>query len=339
MSEKRNIYVGGVSPHILAESSTRKIMLDVLIALIPAVAVSTYMFGTRVLALCGLSMLACVFFEWLYRFLLKKPLSIDDLSAPVTGLLLAMCLPVTTPYWVLLFGDFFAIVIVKQLYGGIGKNFMNPAMAGRVFLFIAFPGYISDWQKPLARLGVFSSVDAVTAATTLADMSEGTLPKGTTLMQMLIGERGGSLGEVAILALLLGGVYLLLRKVITLRIPFAYLATVAVLTFLFPRGNDSITWMLYQLCSGGLVLGAIFMATDYSSSPVTRGGQWMYGIGCGLITVFIRYFGSYPEGVSFAVLVMNACSALFDKWGRPRRFGTKRFAFASKGKEGAKNGN
>ena len=333
MSENKTLFHLSSAPHIGSHDTTRRLMLDVIIALIPAIGVATFFFGYRVLALCGVSVVFCVLFEFLYRLLMKKPQSIGDLSACITGLLLAMSLPATTPYWTLAVGAFFAIVIVKQLYGGIGKNFMNPALAARVFMFISFPGYVNTWSTPLATLGVMddisaisraTSVDAVTSATPMMLLHDGVLPLEYSYREMLAGQRPGSMGEAAIVALLLGGLYLLLRKVITLRIPATYLGTVVLLTFLFPQGgNEALPWMIYQLLSGGLVMGAFFMATDYSTSPVTRGGQWIYGIGCGLLTVFIRYFGSYPEGVSFAILIMNACVWLFDKWGKPRRFGTK----------------
>lgn len=326
------------APHIGSMDTTRRLMLDVIIALIPAIAVSAFFFGPRVVALCAVSVISCVGFEALYRGLMKKPQSVGDLSAVITGLLLAMCMPVTTPYWVLVVGGFFSIVIVKQLYGGIGKNFMNPALAGRVFLMLAFPGQTSTWSLPLAYPDLLTgAVDATTSATPLMRMKDGIMPTSVFYQELLAGERAGSMGEVAVAALLLGALYLLARKVITLRVPLTYIGTVAVLTYLFPQGgNPGLEWMLYQLLTGGLVLGAFFMATDYSTSPVTRGGQWIYGIGCGLITVMIRYFGSYPEGVSFAILVMNSCVWLFDKWGKPRRFGTKLFARKPR-KEGGEN--
>ena len=341
MSETKNLFRISSAPHITSHDTTRRLMLDVIIALIPAIGVATYFFGLRVLALCAVSVISCVLAEFLYRLLMKKPQTIGDLSACITGLLLAMSLPVTTPYWTIAVGAVFSIVIVKQLYGGIGKNFMNPALAGRVFLFIAFPAFVNTWSKPLATLGVFDAmptdINAVTSATPMMTLQTGALPEAYSYQQMLVGQRPGSLGEAAIAALVLGGLYLLFRKVITLRIPLTYLGTVALLTFFFPQaGNAGLPWMLYQLLSGGLVMGALFMATDYSTSPVTRGGQWIYGIGCGLLTVFIRYFGSYPEGVSFAILVMNACVWLFDKWGKPRRFGAKKSP--KKAKEAANDG-
>lgn len=310
------------SPHITSGDSTRGVMLDVIIALIPALGVSTYFFGPRVLLMLLVSVVSCVAFEFLYRLLMKKSGSIGDLSACVTGILLAMCLPVNAPYWVVVIGAFFAIVVVKQLYGGLGKNFMNPALAGRVFLF-SFPAIMNRFASAGTEFwtGLTGAADAVTSATPMASLHQGVLPD-VTLRQMLLGAHGGSMGEVPAAMLILGGIYLLMRKVITLRIPLCYLGTVAVLTFAFPLGgNPPLQWMLYNLLGGGLLLGAIFMATDYVTSPVTPVGQILYAVGCGGLTVFLRYFGAYPEGVSFAILIMNAFVWLFDKAGMRRPYG------------------
>ena len=311
------------SLHIRTGEDTRSIMQDVLIALVPALAVAAYMFGLRAIVNTVLSIAFCLFFEWGYRKLLKKPDSTGDLSAAVTGMLLAFTLPVSIPWWILFIGDGFAIVLVKQLFGGIGKNFMNPALAARAFLF-SWPVAMTKWVAPLSYGSFFriSTADAVTSATPLASMSGGALPEGVSLLQCFLGNVGGSMGEVSAFALLLGGVYLLIRKVITPRIPLAFLGTVAVLAFLFPQGNPRLSWMLWQLCSGGLMLGAIFMATDYTTSPVNPTAQILFGVGCGLLTVFIRYFGSYAEGVSYAILIMNAAVWLLDKAFPRKRFGT-----------------
>jgi electron transport complex protein RnfD len=324
------------SPHITSGESVHGAMLDVMIALVPALGVSTYFFGPRALLMTLVTMVACVVFEYLYRRLLHKSRTIGDLSACVTGMLLAMCLPVNAPYWMAIVGAFFAIVIVKQLYGGLGKNFMNPALAGRVFLF-SFPALMNTWVSAGTDFwsGLVSAADAVTSATPMASLHQGVLPD-LTLTQMLVGAHGGSMGEVSAIALILGGIYLLLRKVITPRIPLCYIGTVAVLTFLFPLGgNGRLDWMLYSLLGGGLMLGAIFMATDYVTSPVTPTGQVFYAVGCGALTVFLRYFGTYPEGVSFAILVMNAFAWLFDKAGKPHRFGTPRLWQKKKGGKSA----
>ncbi len=331
--EKRLLSIS-VSPHIRSDEDTRSIMLDVLIALVPALGVAAYMFGFRAILVTLVSCIACVFFEWAYRKLLKKPKSIGNLSAVVTGTLLAYCLPVTVPLWILIIGDFFAIIIVKELFGGLGKNFMNPALAGRVFLF-SWPVVMNTWMTPLSYSSFFSisTADAVTSATPLASMSGGVLPEGTTLLQNFLGQVGGSLGEVSTFALLLGAVYLLIRRVITLHIPLSFLLTVAVLSFLFPQGNPRLLWTGWQLCSGGVILGACFMAHDYVTSPVNPKAQIVYGVGCGLLTVFIRRFGSYAEGVSYAILIMNATVWLLDKALPNKRFGAVK---EKKEKEAAK---
>ncbi len=328
------------SPHLGTVDSTPGIMLDVLIALVPALASAVWFFGPRALVLTLVTMASTVGFEALYRKLMKLPMSVGDLSAAVTGMLLAMCLPVQTPYWVAVLGGAFSIVIVKQLFGGLGKNFMNPALAGRVFLF-SFPAILGKFVAPGREFwaDVFTGVsaadvDAISNATPMAALHQGQLPN-LSIQQLLVGEQAGSLGEVASLMLIAGGIYLVLRKVISPRIPLFYIGTVAVLTFLFPLGGiDRTTWMLYNLLSGGLLLGAIFMATDYVTSPVTPTGRTVYAIGCGALTVFLRYFGSYPESVSFSILVMNTFVWMLDKAFLPHRFGTP--WFKKKAKEAGK---
>ena len=318
------------SPHAHAADGTRDIMLDVVIALIPAILGAVYFFGLRSLCVMAVSVAACIVFEWAYRKLLKKDTTVGDCSAIVTGLLLAMVCPVTIPYWTIIIGDFFAIVVVKQLFGGIGCNFLNPALAGRAFLF-SYPVIMTTWVAPYTSLKLIgSNVDAVTAATPMSFLHQGTLPE-TSIFDSFLGSVGGCLGETSAVLLLIGGVYLVIRKVISPRIPVAYVATVAGIALLFPQGNDRLLWLGYQVFSGGLMLGAIFMATDYATSPVTKGGQIVYGIGCGLITMFIRYFGSYAEGVSYAILIMNIAVLLLDKIGVPKRFG-----YVKPGKEAAK---
>lgn len=318
------------SPHVHAPDGTRDIMLDVLIGLIPAMVGAIFTFGLRSLCVAAVSVAACIVFEYLYRKLLKKDTTIGDCSAIVTGLLLAMVCPVTIPYWTIIIGDFFAIVVVKQLFGGIGCNFLNPALAGRAFLF-SYPVIMTTWVAPYTSLNLLgSNVDAVTAATPMSYLHQGLLPD-TTIFDSFLGSVGGCMGETSAVLLLVGGVYLVVRKVISPRIPLAYIGTVAVIALLFPQGNDRLVWLGYQVLSGGLMLGAIFMATDYATSPVTKGGQIVYGIGCGLITMFIRYFGSYAEGVSYAILIMNIAVLLLDKIGVPKRFG-----YVKPGKEAAK---
>ena len=309
------------SPHAHSPVTTQTVMRDVLIALLPALAGSVYFFGLRALMVTMVSAAACVFFEWGYRKLMKLDSTVWDLSAVVTGVLLAFVCPVTIPYWCIIIGDFFAIIVVKQLFGGIGQNFVNPALAARAFLF-SWPVLMSNWVKVGFEnaAGIFDTADAVTAATPLAAMHQGSLP-AESVLDLFLGNVGGCIGETSALLLLIGFAYLLLRKVISIRIPLAFLGTVAVLTFLFPLGNDRILWMASQVFGGGLMLGAIFMATDYVTSPVTKWGQVIFGIGCGALTVVIRYFGGYNEGVSYAILVMNACVVLLDKIGRPKKFG------------------
>ena len=309
------------SPHVHSSTTTRTIMRDVLIALAPAMAMGVYVFGLRALTVTAVSVAACVFFEWLYCKMTGMDCKIYDLSACVTGALLAFVCPVTIPYWTIVLGALFAIMLVKMLFGGLGRNIVNPALAGRAFMF-SWPVLMSTWVKPGLEnaAGIFSTADAVTAATPLANMHQGIMCE-ESIMELFVGTVGGCIGETSALALLIGLAYLLYRKVITARIPLAYIGTVAVLTFLFPMGNDRIAWMLAQVCGGGLMLGAIFMATDYVTSPVTKLGQLVYGIGCGVLTVLIRYFGGYNEGVSYAILCMNACVVLLDRIGRPVKFG------------------
>ena len=308
------------SPHAHSPVTTATVMRDVLIALLPALCGAVFFFGPRALLATAVSAAACVFFEWAYRRLMKLDSTVWDLSAVVTGVLLAFVCPPTIPLWVLLIGDFFAIIVVKQLFGGIGQNFVNPALAGRAFMF-SWAVHMTTWVEVGFRNGL--RPDIVTAATPLAHMHQGLMPE-VSLADLFLGNVGGCLGETSALLLLIGFAYLLIRKVITPRIPLAFLGTVAVLTFLFPRGNARLPWMAAQLLSGGLMLGAIFMATDYVTSPVTKLGQLIFGIGCGVLTVVIRYFGGYPEGVSYAILVMNCCVVLLDRIGRPVKYGAPR---------------
>ena len=320
------------SPHAHSPNSTRRLMFDVCLALVPALIAAIWYFGWRCLTVVMVSVAACVFFEWAYRKIMKKENACADLSAVVTGILLAFVCP---PYWVVILGALFAIVLVKQLFGGIGQNIVNPALAARAFLF-SWPLFMNTWIRSGVHPAVFSNptsaaLDGLTAATPLASMSAGKLPAEDAL-DLFLGQTGGCIGEVCTAALLLGGVYLLLRRVITLRIPLSYLGTVAVLAFAFPLGGaNRLDWMLCQLLSGGLMLGALFMATDYTTSPVTHAGQIAYGVGCGILTLLFRYFGSYPEGVTYAILIMNCCVGFFDKMGIPKRFG----AVKKKGGEAA----
>ena len=310
------------SPHAHGKTTTQTIMRDVLIALSPALIGSVYFFGIRALVLTMVSVLCCVVFEKLWCKLMKKTCKVYDMSACVTGVLLAFVCPPTIPYWTIILGAFFAIIVVKMLFGGIGRNIVNPALAGRAFMF-SWPVAMSTWVKVglVNAANPFTNVDIVTEATPLAAMHQGQLPN-VTILDAFLGNVGGCIGETSALLLLVGFVYLLARKVISARIPLAYIGTVAVLAFLFPlNGQDNLTWMAYQLCTGGLMLGAIFMATDYVTSPVTKLGQVVFGIGCGVLTIVIRYFGGYNEGVSYAILVMNCFVVLLDRIGRPTKFG------------------
>ena len=327
MTDYKNLKLIATSnPHIRGSETTRSIMLDVIIALLPALAFAIFNFGLRALTLTAVSVVGCLFWEWLYRKLMKKPQSIGDLSCVVTGMLLAFVCPVQMPYWMILIGDFFAIIVVKQLFGGIGKNFLNPALAGRAVLLASYAGTMTSWANPAeAKAPIIGSMaDVVTTATPLAVMKTGdfSVLTGTYgVSDMFIGQIPGSLGEVSALALLIGGAYLIWRKVINWQTPVAYIATVAVLTFLFPKQGSGLEWMLYSIFGGGLFLGAFFMATDYATSPITKKGQLIFGIGCGLFTVLIRYFGSYNEGVCYSIMVMNLLVALIDKYTKPTRFG------------------
>ncbi len=327
MTDYKNLKLIATSnPHIRGSETTRSIMLDVIIAMLPALIWGIFKFGLEALILTAVSVIGCVFFEWAYRTLMKKPQSAGDLSAVVTGMLLSFVCPPSTPLWMILIGDFFAIIVVKQLFGGIGKNFVNPALAGRAFLLGSYAGVMTTWVDPAAnKAPLFGGVaDAVTTATPLAIMKSGDMAGLTStysIRDMFLGNIPGSMGEISALMVLIGGVYLIARKVINWHTPVSYIATVAVLTFLFPKYGSGVEWMLYSIFGGGLMLGAFFMATDYATSPITKKGQVIFGIGCGLFTVFIRYFGSYNEGVCYSIMVMNLCVALIDKYTKPTRFG------------------
>ena len=332
MNYKELNLIGSSSPHIRTKVGAGHIMGEVIIALLPALGFAIYNFGPRALVNTLVSMLGCCAFEWAYRALLKKSNTVFDFSAALTGMLIAFVCPVTIPYWILLAGDFFAIVIVKQLFGGVGKNFLNPALAARAFM-LSWAGEMSTWVAPRTQTALFGAVDAVTYPPPMAYLHENNLEglmNTYDLLDMLVGFIGGSIGEVSALLLILGGAWLIFRRIITWHIPVSYIGTVAVLTFLFPRGNDPLTWMLYNVLGGGLILGALFMATDYVTSPVSHTGHVIFGIGCGLITVFIRYFGGYSEGVCYAILMMNLTVWIIDKNIHPHRFGVPKAQKAPK---------
>ena len=309
------------SPHVHSPVTTKTIMRDVLIGLAPAMVMAIYFFGLRALTVTAVSVLACYIFEKLWVKLMKQDDKTYDLSFAVTGVLLAFVCPPTIAYWQIVLGALFAIILVKMLFGGIGRNIVNPALAGRAFMF-SWPVAMSTWVKVgwANQASVFSTADIVTEATPLANMHQGLMPEAS-IMDMFWGNVGGCIGETSAFLLLIGLVYLLARKVIKITIPACYIGTVAVLTLLFPMGNPPIQWMAAHLFGGGLMLGAIFMATDYVTSPITTLGQVLYAIGCGALTVLIRYFGGYNEGVSYAILVMNGFVVLFDRIGRPTKYG------------------
>ena len=322
--------IASSNPHIRNNEDTRSIMLDVIIALCPALAWSIYRFGFRALIAAVVSVGSAMCWEWLYRKALHKPQMLGDLSAAVTGLLLSMVCPVTLPYWMLVLGNFFAIVVVKQLYGGLGKNFMNPALAGRAALVACYASQMTSWIDPNAGWAPLSlrGVDVVTAATPMAMIGEdfAGLTGTYSVSDMFIGFIGGSAGEISSMMLLIGGLYLIFRKVISWHIPVAYIGSVALLALIFLHGNDPVQYMLYSVFGGGLMLGAFFMATDYVTSPVTKKGQLIFGVGCGVITVFIRTFGSFPEGVCYSILLMNCTVWIIDKHVKPTRFGVTKEA-------------
>lgn len=306
------------SPHMLTRNNTTNIMFDVILAMLPALCVSVLFFGLRALLVTAVSVVACVVFEYLVRKLMKRSNTIGDLSAVVTGILLAFNLPPSIPLWIVVLGAFFAIVIVKQMFGGIGQNFANPAIAARIMLFVSFGTRMTTWTEPFSwRYGV----DIVAKATPLTDISS------ANTLDLFLGNIPGCLGEVSALALLIGGIYLVCRKVIHPGTPLMFIGTVFVFSWLFGsvmNGNpaDFVTPLNYIL-SGGLFLGAIFMATDYATTPATVKGKLIFAFGCGFITVLIRIFGAYPEGVSFAILLMNLLTPLIDRISKVRPFGVK----------------
>ncbi len=313
------------SPHIKSPVTTRSVMIDVLIALVFPCLWGIYVFGPRALSLLLISVVSAVAFEALYQLLLKKPVTVTDCSAAVTGLLLGMNLPATTPLWLPIIGSFFAIVIVKQLYGGIGKNFMNPALAARAFLMLAWPAHMTASPEPYTTSSAWTmtadTADVIASATPMQLLKTGIIPD-TGIFNMLLGAKAGTIGEVASLLLIGGGLYLLIRRVITWHIPVAYITTVALISYLFPLNPAArLDFVACEIICGGLLLGAIFMATDYATSPVTANGRLLFGVGCGAITMFIRYFGGYNEGITFAILIMNTLVWYIDNLTKPKRFG------------------
>ena len=303
------------SPHIRTKTETPGVMLDVIIALLPAVIAGAFIFGLRALLVVATCVLSSVVAEFLFNLATKKEQTIFDLSAVVTGIILALNLRADAPIWQCVLGSVFAIVVVKCLFGGLGCNFANPAVTGRIFLLICFTGTIGGGARPL----ISSAPELVSGATPLSVIDKGgELP---SLLDMFLGFKGGAIGEVCIAAILLGFIYLVVRRVIHFETPLFMIGTVFALSLIV---DNSFSMALYQILSGGLVFGAVFMATDYVTTPITRTGKMIFGVGCGLITFLIRYFGNYPEGVSFAILLMNILSPYIEKWTAPKALGGKK---------------
>ena len=293
------------SPHVRSSETTRSIMMDVAIAMLPATAYGVFQFGLHALLVLIVTILACVLSEYVYEKGMKKPITISDFSAVVTGMILALNMPATIPLWIPALGGVFAIIVVKQLYGGLGQNFMNPALAARCFLLISFAGKMSSF-----------TLDGWSGATPLAAMRNG---ETMDLASMFIGKIPGTIGEVSVIALLIGAAYLVVRKVISLRIPLTYIITTAVFIFIF--GNHDPYYVACEVCGGGLIFGAFFMATDYVTSPVTPAGQYVFGVGLGVLTGIFRIFGASAEGVSYAIILSNLLVPVIEKATLPAAFG------------------
>jgi electron transport complex protein RnfD len=307
-----NFVVSG-TPHVRSKESIQSIMRDVIIALVPATAAGIYYFGINALILVIAAIVSAVAFEAICQKVMKKPVTVSDLSAVVTGLLLAMNLPAAAPIWVAIVGSAFAIIFGKQLFGGLGQNFINPALAGRAFLLASYPTEMTTWSVPNG----LEVADAATYATPLAQLKAGHLD--ASLGELMLGQCGGTIGETCAIALIIGGVYLLYKHVISWKIPVIYIATVAILFGVI--GRHGMRMPLQEIMAGGVMLGGIFMATDYASSPVTPKGQIIFAVGAGLITYLIRTFGGYPEGVSYSILIMNCCVPLIERFTEPTIFG------------------
>lgn len=312
---KNNLIVSD-SPHLHKEESVTKIMWLVVASLVPAGIAGVYIFGFSALRIILLGAISAVITEGILQLLTKRKVTLLDGSAFLTGLLLAYNLPPKVPFWLPMVGSLFAIAIGKQIFGGLGQNIFNPALVGRVFLMASWPKYMTSFTQPL-------NYDAVTSATPLALIKEGKVLENISYLDLFLGKRGGCIGEVCILALLLGAIFLLMKGYISWHIPITYIATTGILTYIFgTKGLFSGDW-LFHILSGGLILGAFFMATDYVTSPLTRKGQIIFGIGCGLITAIIRLWGGYPEGVSYAILMMNGATPIIDRFTKNRIYGTR----------------
>ncbi|MDR0972026.1 MAG: RnfABCDGE type electron transport complex subunit D [Bacteroidales bacterium] len=316
------IFTVSGSPHVQSKQTTKQIMWNVVLALMPMFLVAIYFFGLDALIVTLTSVFLCVLFEWLIqKFLLKVPTTISDGSAVITGILLAFNLPSNIPLWILAIGCLVSIGIAKMSYGGLGKNPFNPALVGRVFLFISFPSKVamSSWPLPKPLFGGDTLTNAITGPTPLTMIKSG---QEVDLLNMFIGQTGGSLGEVSVIAILLGGLFMLYKKVISWHIPVSFLGTAAIFSLiLWLISPDTYMDPFVRLLSGGLMLGAVFMATDMTTSPITHKGQLIFGFGCGVLTILFSTFGPMPEGVSFAILIMNAVTPLIDKAIKPKKFG------------------
>ncbi|MBQ5969672.1 MAG: RnfABCDGE type electron transport complex subunit D [Clostridia bacterium] len=337
MSAKR--LTVSASPHVRSAETTSGIMLDVIIALVPALAMSAVYFGLRALVLAATTVATAVAAEYLSRLVMKRDNTIGDLSAVVTGLILALNLPASLPLWMAAIGSVIAIVIVKQMFGGIGQNFVNPAITARIILMFSFPAQMANWVRAEFPAAPHYITDAVTGATPMATLNQSWRDFASaeglpSLREMLLGVHGGSMGEVCAIALLAGGLYLLLRRVISPIIPFSFIGTVAVIMLIAGKGNWQ--FLCYELLGGGLLLGAFFMATDYTTSPLGAKGRLIFGIGCGVITAVIRLFGSLPEGVSFSIILMNILVPHIERLTTPKPFGYEKPKKESKEQEAAK---
>ena len=305
-------FIVSASPHIRGSYTTKGIMADVLIALSPAMIVAVYFLGIRALMITAVSVASCIFFEGAWQKVTKQTITVGDLSAVVTGVLLAFNLPISSPLYIPIIGGFVAIIMAKQFFGGMGQNFINPALAARAVLLASFPQAMTDFSMP--------GVDGISSATPLALLKAGEAVP--SLMDVFVGNIGGSIGEISALALLIGLGYLLFKKIITIKIPAIYVGTVFILTYVLGRGGMFNANPVYEIMTGGLFLGAFFMATDYSTSPSTPKGEVIFALGCGILTTVIRLYGGYPEGVSYSILIMNLAVPLIDKYTAPKPFGT-----------------
>lgn len=312
-------------PHISTKNDTNMIMLDVIIALMPAMVAGAYYFGYRAVLVVAMCILTSVLFEYLWTKLLKQPNTIGDLSAVVSGMLLGFNLPATAPFWMCAAGSLFMMVIVKGFFGGLGQNFLNPALAARAFLMASWPTQMTMFVNPFTKLSLFSNIDAMTSPTVLTILKSGLDAPIPSYLDLFLGNLGGCIGETSALALLIGFVYLLIRKVISWRIPVVFIGTTGLFCFLFGGTEGLFTGLfLHSILSGGLFLGAIFMATDYTTSPISAKGQYIYAVGCGILVFIIRHWGGYPEGVTYAILLMNIVTPLIDKVTPPKAFGRRR---------------